>query len=100
MALTVGCYFVGETHRLAEKCSAAKPDSAEALLELATQSRLVGRFSEAAHLFKTVTKIDGTSTAALTGLTAVQLAQSGITDQVSLAERSGFRIIIHMYRRK
>lgn len=72
-----------ETLRLADKAVQLRPHNPLALLELAAQHRLGGRLNEATRLYRTVTKLDGTSITALTGLTAVQMAQTGITEQVS-----------------
>ncbi|XP_046679788.1 LOW QUALITY PROTEIN: tetratricopeptide repeat protein 21B-like [Homalodisca vitripennis] len=72
-----------ETIRLATQATQLKPHDTKSLLELATQHRLAGRLAEANKAYRTVTRLDGTCTAALCGLTLVQLAQTGLTQQVT-----------------
>ncbi|XP_069686948.1 tetratricopeptide repeat protein 21B-like [Periplaneta americana] len=73
--------ILAETYRFAEKAAQLDPTSADLMTELGYQCLLQGKIKEAVRLYRSATKVDDSSIAALSGLTLCQLSESGANDQ-------------------
>lgn len=71
-----------ETYHFAERAAQLDPTSADFMTELGYQCLLQGRIKDALRLYRSATKVDDSSVAALSGLTLCQLSESGVNDQV------------------
>lgn len=78
--------MLSETFKLAEKALALSPDIPDFIIEMGHQALMQGDYKEAAHFFKTATKLEESSTNALMGLTLCEFGDnkktSHIKDQV------------------
>ncbi|XP_068085087.1 tetratricopeptide repeat protein 21B-like [Anabrus simplex] len=74
---------LAETYKFAEKAAQLDPTNAEFMTELGYQCLLQGRVKDATKFYRSATKVDDSSIAALSGLTLCQLTEGGAEEQAS-----------------